>query len=663
MSIYLKGNDNMNISNTVYPAYPLITCDPSLNVWSMSRELNTDAPRHWTGFNHPMTGIIKVDGNPKLFMGKIEHNPNYHMHHQTLEKINQTDITVTPLKTTYIFRDEKIELEVCFMTPLLPDDLKIMSRPVSYISYDVKTVDGNMHDIVVYIDVSALFAVDTPDGEVTLNKDGQIVSASSGDADMLKESGDDKRISWGTLYFTSKTGKTGITYDNQKMWSHNHKDDLTGKTLRVMDKYPALYSLHEYEGVKTASGYVCIGYDDIYSLDYYGEKIPGYWKRDGEAFGDVFSAALDEFESLSLRADEFDRELMEKAAEISEDYVKIVSIAYRQAVAAHKLAWTGKEGVFVSKECFSNGCAATVDVTYPSIPLFLIYNPDLVEFMLNPIFELVNRGLWSFEFAPHDAGRYPLVTGQVYGLREGELKLEFQMPVEECGNMLLCVAAICRKKNSTEYAEKHFEILNKWANYLIDFGYDPGNQLCTDDFAGHLAHNCNLSVKAIMGLAAWGMLLKMMGKEDSFTAKAKEFAAKWKKDAFEGDHYRLAFDKEESWSIKYNLVWDKLLGLGIFDEDVFTTEVEYYKTRINKYGLPLDCRSLYTKSDWQMWSTVLCDDREYTAMIVSAMLKMLSETPDLVPFTDWYFTDNSRQRSFQNRTVQGGLFINMLNFD
>lgn len=109
-------------------------------------------------------------------------------------------------------------------------------------------------------------------------------------------------------------------------------------------------------------------------------------------------------------------------------------------------------------------------------------------------------------------------------------------------------------------------------------------------------------------------------------------------------------------------MWDKLFNLGIFDEDVFKTEVDFYKTKINKYGLPLDCRSLYTKSDWQMWSTVLCDDKEYTDMIVSAMLKMLNETTDMVPFTDWYYTHDAHQVSFQNRTVQGGLFINMLKF-
>ena len=375
--------------------------------------------------------------------------------------------------------------------------------------------------------------------------------------------------------------------------------------------------------------------------------------------------AIDNYTEICEKAEKFENDLIKRALNISEDYVKIISISYRQAVAAHKLAWDGNEAILVSKECFSNGCAATVDVTYPSIPLFLVYNPDLVEYMLNPIFKMIEQGLWHFEYAPHDAGQYPLLNGQVYGNDAGKLKLNEQMPIEECGNMLLCAAAICRAKNDTSYAEKHFNLLNQWADYLTKFGFDPENQLCTDDFAGHLAHNCNLSIKAIMGIAVWGMLLKMMNRtEDSETyiRKAKELASKWREAAFDGDHYRLAFDRKDSWSIKYNLVWDRLFNLNIFDKEISKTEIAFYKTKINKYGLPLDCRSDYTKSDWQMWSTVLDDDKEYTNTIISTMLNMLTDALEHSPFTDWYFTSTAIQKGFQNRTVQGGLFINLLNF-
>lgn len=650
----------MRTNKNIYPAVPLITCDPYFNIWSMADKLNGDFPRHWTGMQNPLTGIIKIDGVKKVFMGREKHNPYYHESPYFLLKIEQIDLKVTPLKTIYTFRDESVELEVCFTTPLLPDDLKLLSRPVSYMSYKVKSIDGKSHDISVYTDASAMIAVDTADGTVESGRENDFVYFSSGTEEMLKNSGDDRRISWGRVCIGSPEAKLGMSVQGDIIM-HDIQELPENVTVKVSDNYPVIYAEKEFGTVTEAEGFVCFGYDDFYSLEYFGKKIKGYWAKDGETFNDVFKDALFNYEKIMTRVDEFDEKLISDAEKISKDYAKITAISYRQVIGAHKLAWDGETGIFVSKECYSNGCAATVDVTYPSIPMFLVYNPDLVEYMLNPIFKLIEEGKWPFDFAPHDAGQYPLVNGQVYGLEGDQLKLEFQMPVEECGNMLICVAALCRKKGNMEYACKHFDILNKWADYLAEFGYNPENQLCTDDFAGHLAHNCNLSVKAIMGMASWGMILDTMGKENKYTEIAKEYASRWKKDAFSKDHYMLAFGNDESWSMKYNLVWDKLFGLGIFDKDIFETEVEYYKTKINKYGLPLDSRSAYTKSDWQMWTTVLTDDAEYTDMIVSAMLKMLAEAPNRVPFTDWYYTDTARQCSFQNRTVQGGLYIKMLN--
>ena len=659
----------MKINNVNYSAYPLITCDPYFNVWSMSEKLYGDHTRHWTGSQQSMTGIIIIDGTPKTFMGKMRHNPFYN--DCGPKPIEQRDVKVTPLKTIYTFADENIELEVTFMTPLLLDDLKLLSRPVSYISYKIKSLDSKVHNCTVYMDVSALMAVDSADESVVFSKECNILCCGRGKKEMLQKSGDNLRIDWGYLHLAAPEGKLGMTDDWGKIVSYREKNNINrevfGQEITVSPDYPVLYYTNEHEvGCEEITGYFCVAYNDIHSLTYFGKEIDAYYKKDGETFIDALNDAVSKYFEISQRADSFDNMILERAKKVSDDYAKLISVVYRQAIAAHKLAWDGEEPVFVSKECFSNGCAATVDITYPSTPLFLIYNPDLVEYMLNPIFKMIDKGLWHFEFAPHDAGQYPIVNGQVYGLVADELMYDMQMPIEECGNMILCAAAACRAKNDTSYIEKHFDVLSKWAEYLLKFGFDPENQLCTDDFAGHLAHNANLSVKAIMGIAAWGMILKMLGKnEDSekYTGIAKEYASKWKEIASTDNHYRLAFDKEDSWSIKYNLVWDKLFKLNIFDEDIFTDEVNYYKTQINKYGVPLDSRSDYTKSDWQMWSTILCDDKEYTDMIVSAMLRMLADTPDRIPFSDWYYTSTAIQRGFQNRSVQGGLFINMLEFD
>ena len=177
------------------------------------------------------------------------------------------------------------------------------------------------------------------------------------------------------------------------------------------------------------------------------------------------------------------------------------------------------ELLYISKECFSNGCAATVDVSYPSTPLFLIYNPELVNAMMRPIFKYADSEAWPFDFAPHDAGQYPLVNGQVYS---GGTDPRWQMPIEECGNMIIMVTAAAMASMDFTFAQQHMPTLKKWAEYLAEHGNDPENQLCTDDFSGHMPHNVNLSAKAITGVACYGLLCTMLGHQAARMAESAE---------------------------------------------------------------------------------------------------------------------------------------------
>lgn len=672
------------------PAYPLLTVDPYLNVWSFSDRLTDDVPRHWTGQRQFMTGVLTVDKKFYRFMGKVM--PDNSRICTEPETLNQVSVEVLPLTTRYIFENDLVTLTVEFMTPLLLDDPMLLSRPISYVSYKAEAKDGQDHEFTMYLDVSFEMCVNDPDQECEYGRTPYSVTASSGKAKLLGRSGDDHRIEWGTLHLIAPDAKTfAITamnkasrfrYNNTYPQFNNKSALAEDIRLRPREGWPAL-ACEKSVTAPSVEGFICVGYDDIKSIQYFGVNIDAYWRKDGASFEDIARLAVEEYESVRARADRFDADLTERASAVSEKYAQIVSLAYRQTIAAHKLTWHDGEIQFFSKENYSNGCIATVDVTYPSIPLFLIYNPDFVEGMLNPIFKLCEYGLWPYEFAPHDVGQYPLANMQAYGMSERYIKRFFdgrlyekgitleehkfmkQMPIEECGNMILCVAAVCAAKKDTAYAEKHRTLLTQWADYLVKMGYNPENQLCTDDFAGHLAHNCNLSVKAIEALAAWAQLLEKLGSHEEamhYRGTAEEFARLWEAEAKDGDHYRLAFDKPESWSLKYNMVWDKLLELNVFRPEVAEDEVKYYLTRVNPYGVPLDVRSDYTKSDWQMWSTVLTDNREYLDAVVNSMYAMLENTLDRVPFSDYYYTSTPYMRGFQNRTVQGGLFINLLKF-
>lgn len=663
-------------------AIPLVTVDPYFNIWSFDDHLYDDAPRHWTGKRNAMTGAIRVDGVWLRFMGKLELNAeDYYMEP---EVIPQTEVEIRPTRTIYHFENQQVALTVEFMTPLLLSDLKLMSRPVSYVSYQVKSRDGKEHEVLVYLDITAEAAVNTSDQSVQFGKDARSIFCGRGDENMLTKSGDDMRIDWGWLHLAAPEHKYIILSTEGKRricrrpwWEPGVEfDGLEGimeKGVRpwhqVRDGYPALGCWKEYtvSMESPAEGFICLAYNDLKSIQYFGENIDAYWKSDGTTFEEALDAAIHDYQEINARAAAFDAELKAEAEKVSRKYYDILSVAYRESIAAHKLIMVDGELKFFSKECYSNGCIGTVDLTYPSMPLYLKYCPQLMEGMMNPIFHLADTVQWPFPYAPHDMGQYPLANGQVYGLNHHTHVLDekYQMPVEESGNMLLCVAAVCKAENSIEYAVKHKEILTRWTDYLVSVGWNPENQLCTDDFAGHLAHNCNLSIKGILGIAAWAKLLGQMGEkeqEQKYRAEAEKLAREWEKAAFDGDHYRLTFDGEGTWSLKYNLVWDTLLDLNVFDRKVAETEVKYYLTKMNPYGIPLDSRCDYTKSDWEMWTTMLTDNVEYRDKIIDTMWEAVCDMDRRAPFPDWYHTEKAVAEGFQNRSVQGALFIRLLNW-
>ena len=406
-----------------------------------------------------------------------------------------------------------------------------------------------------------------------------------------------------------------------------------------------------------ADGHLLIGYDDIYSIQYFGDNLRPYWNREGnETIVSQFQKAEKEYKTQMKNSAAFDKKLMEEAtAAGGRKYAELCALAYRQALAAHKLVQAPNgDLVFLSKENFSNGSIGTVDLTYPGAPLLLYYNPELVKATMNHIFYYSESGKWTKPFAAHDVGTYPLANGQTYG---GD------MPVEETGNMLILTTAIAHKEGNADYAAKHWDMLTTWADFLLEKGLDPENQLCTDDFAGHFAHNANLSIKAIMEIAGYGKMAGMLGKKDiaeKYTQAAKEMAGKWVEMAADGDHYKLTFDKAGTWSQKYNLVWDELLGLNIFPKEVAQKEIAYYLTKQNLYGLPLDSRRTYTKSDWIMWTATMAPDVVTMQKFIAPVYKYANETGSRVPISDWHETPDAKQVGFQARSVVGGYFMPML---
>ena len=657
---------NAAVAQERAPATPLIAHDPYFSIWSMTDDLTGSNTEHWTGHPQPITGIARIDGKAYRFMG---HDP------EDVPSMQQVSSTVTPTHTRYGFRQGGVTLVLTFFTPAMMNDLDVLSRPVTYVSWSVRATDGAMHRVSVLMDVDPAIAVNDR-GEKVVSFRNQtsslhVLSVGSRDQEVLNRSGDNLRIDWGYFHLAVPKNEEATTAVAPHVADDFAKDgklpesdsmDLPEPARGEAAHLAAILDLGPV-GAEPVERHLLVSYTEGYAIQYLERNLRPYWQRNHETVAAMLDTAESQYRDLERKGAAFDREITADLVKVGgEHYAWIATLAYRQAIAAHKLvADVAGEPMLFAKENFSNGCIATVDVLYPSAPIFLFFQPKMLEAQLLPVLEYAALPRWKFPFAPHDLGQYPLANGQVYG--GGEETDDDQMPVEESGNMLILADALARAEGDAHLAERFWPQLTSWAKFLKEKGLDPENQLTTDDFAGHVAHNSNLSIKAIDALAAYADLAHLLKREDvakEYQTTAEGMAQKWVGMAAEGDHYKLAFNSPGTWSQKYNLVWDEVLDYHLFPKKVRDSEMTYYLTKINRYGLPLDSRADYTKLDWSLWTATLAATPEQFKQIVDPIYLWTNETTSRVPLTDWYDTKTGKQVGFQARSVVGGVFIKAL---
>jgi hypothetical protein len=653
------------------PAVPLVAYDPYFSIWSPADRL-TDAPTvHWTGHAHPMTSLIRIDGDTARLMGASPAN---------IAALPQTSVSVLPTHSIYTFANAHVKVTLTFMTPSLPSDLDVLSRPVTYLTWDVASADGKPHQVQIYVDCGADIAVNTTDQSVQLDYptvDGlAIARVGTPEQPVLARRGDDVRIDWGYGYLAAPAGAGGVVAGGNggRLRSGFISSGTIPAAGASIAPAPASAGRHTMAaawdvgavGPQAATRYAMLAYDDIKSIRYFSNDLVAYWRRNGATMETTLATAARDHEALELKARAFDADLQHDLDLAGgAKYAAIAMLAYRQTLAATKLvADTNGQPLLFPKENFSNGCIATVDVIYPMAPQFLLFGPVLAKALVVSNLDYASSPRWKFPFAPHDLGTYPHATGQVYG--GGERTEDNQMPVEETGNMLILVAAIAKMEGNADFAGRYWPVLTRWAEYLRDKGFDPENQLSTDDFAGHLAHNVNLSAKATIALAAFAQVSSLRGDTAiaaTYRTLAEQFARRWAIEADAGDHFRLAFDQPDTWSQKYNLVWDRVLGLNLFPAAVAQKEMAFYRRVQGRYGLALDNRRLYTKLDWITWTATLTGSRADFEALVAPVFDFLNATPHRVPMSDWYWTHDATKAGFQARSVVGGVFLRLLEDD
>lgn len=667
----------------VLPAYPLFVKDPYFSVWSNVDDLSSEDTVLWTGKKQKTYGIIKANGKAYCFLGNAKN----------VEKLQQTGLTVSVFRTSYFFTCSDFDFEASFFSPLPINDYEILSCPVCYFEYVIKP-KKELKDVKVSLSLCEDWCYNDVEnkevrGDVLACENMDVAYFGLNRQHLFDHTGDRYGADWGYYYISAG-----------KCFYHTVEDfNAVDSAETIKDKSAEKYITGENEhGTvrEKTSGKTLVAFDDIASIYYFGEILRGYYFRNGKTIIDAIYFSVDEYERVCAVCEEIEKDINEKASAYGAEYQAILKASYRQVMAGHKLVQNAKGRLlFLSKECGSCGCIATVDVTYPTMPMLALYAPELLRASVEPIFDFAKMKVWEYEFAPHDAGMYPFCNGQFYGVldkKEGRYgrdiyfyhgindgkdvvppyylypkgsniyNYEKQMPVEECGNMILICTLYAVCGGDKEWLKNKIPLLAKWCEYLVDKGLIPEKQLCTDDFLLRMDKNVNLSIKSVVAIGAFGKLLALLGGDgERYAIIAKERAQEIE-NRFKDTHMPLSFDSgSETFSAKYNLALDKILGLNLFKQETLEREVEKYLENSYEFGIPLDNRSKISKTDWTMWLATLTEDEQKRNKIIKLVHNVLIKSPERVPFSDWIFDcETGKYKEFVNRTVQGSMFILLL---
>jgi hypothetical protein len=532
------------------------------------------------------------------------------------------------------------------------DNPDLMGHPVNYIAYETKSLDGEEHQVEIYFEAGPEWACTKKyhpsqtecyrKEKMRFTKTGSIVQK------MLDRDAE----GWGYFYLGAE--EKNSTYDIGYPVIMRKSFLETGRLQEeAQSEENAVMAVCQTLGKsKKASGKILAGYDDIYAVQFFGENLRPYWNRkENRSIEQVFREADKKYASIAEKCARLDYEIMTKATELGgKEYAGLCALAYRQTATSYKLV-ASSEG----ERMLFGIDMGVVDMFFPASPVFLCYSTEWMKALMNPVFYYSESGQWQKPYPAHDVGLYPLANGQGFGA---------DLPVEDAGNMLILAAAIAILEGNAGYAEKHWETLSLWTRYLLETGVYPEEQTTSDNFAPSYSQNTNLSVKAILGIASYGRLATMLKQKElgeSYMNKAKEMAKEWERAAYAHDHYKMAFDRADStWSQKYNLVWDKVLNLNVFSLFIAETETAYYVTKLNEYGLPLDGREQYAKTDWSLFSAVLASDSASFRKFILPIYRFMNGTMHRDPMPDLYNTDALTHRGFFARPVVGAAYMKML---
>ncbi|KAI1801257.1 DUF1793-domain-containing protein [Daldinia bambusicola] len=698
------------------PAVPLAVRSPYTSAWSSTARqgaLNNRNPIFWFGQGLGWEGIVVVDGNSFEYMGNSINDfpelPNFNTS-------KPLEVRFDSQYSNFTFLAGPVIITASFFSPVVPKDICRSSIPLSYLTTTVQSTDGRPHDVKFYSDVNAQWI--GLGNEFDIIKEFRTGSRSGNGTRNLTDGPSSWLLRprypvlfaeaaqvprWGNFTFTTSPGKaasfsfqsgpaTGVRFG----FINNHAlNNDAGSAVHGFGNQEPVYAFaHDMGNVIETSVRYTIGSVQNPIVRYLHKtglsNLAPWWEKCYGDMNDMIRFHWDDFDTVAVLANEFETQLRADVDASSygfleptnatgvavpfvseaESYYAIVALSARQVMGAYVFAVPPSvpnsssaddnvEPLMFQKEISSNGNINTVDVLYPTSPFFLYANPNLLRYIFQPLCELQEGNLYPNSYSTHDIGaHFPLATGHVEGTDE-------YMPVENSGNFILMAYAYYKFTGDSNWLVTHYELLAQFAQYLIEFSLVPAAQLSTDDFAGELANQTNLAIKGIVGLQAMSSISRVVGNANDaakFADKATSYYAQWETLAIDpaGKHTLLAYQWRSSWGLLYNIFFDKLLNMGLVSPGVYEMQSAWYASVSQTFGVPLDNRHHYTKSDWEIWAAA-ASSAATRRLLVNALAYWLNETSTNLPFSDLYEVVGSGEYPlqidhFSARPVVGGHF-------
>ncbi|THH14879.1 hypothetical protein EW146_g5515 [Bondarzewia mesenterica] len=699
------------------PSVPLAVRTPYLSAWlpqGAGTALYDAWPTFWTGSILGWAGYIRVDGTTYNFLGDPA------VSGAAATKAVQKSFSFTATQSVFVLTAGPVDLTATFLSPVEPNDLTQQSLPFSYLALSAASNDGGSHSVHVYTDISAEWV--SGDNSLTANwtttAAGDVLThqVQLENQSVYGEVSD--HIQQGSAYY-STTSSPSTTYQTgqdvvvraQFINSGALANTQDTNFRAISDNWPVFAFAHDLGTVSGPTDPVVftVGHARDPAVEYIvaggasQDRSIYFWSQ-FPSVADVISSFIGDYADALSRAKEFDAQVDSDASKISADYSSIVALSVRQTFGATEITiskgsngqWNTSDVLVFMKEISSDGNVNTVDVIFPAWPAFLYANPALGKSLLLPLFEYQATGQYPNKYSVHDMGaHYPQALGHNDGKDE-------PMPLEESGNMLIMTLSYTQKSNDTSLITTYSGLLDQWTQFLIAEALIPADQISTDDFAGSLANQTNLAIKGIVGIRAMAEIASLLGDD----AKSQNYSVRppslvlwllklllmrdigWSpRSVYRGELcsamadacYVKRWETSNALAGAYRITSTPTNFLDCTSSPSPSTTPSPPGTKqcpvrthpspspahrrltshpAELFGVPLDTRHTYTKTDWQIFTAGMLASTSTTTrdLLISrvrayAGVALGSNTE---PFGDWYETTDGAANGFRARPVVGG---------